>query len=103
VSQLLPPVVDVLKKYDWKTPKVEIHVYNRILKAIGAMAKIETKLHSHLARHSFATYMLSQGTRIEHVGKMLGQSNIKTTQRYAKVLATDVHKDFDKVAKKMGR
>jgi integrase len=98
VSQLLPPVVDVLKKYDWQTPKIENHVYNRMLKAIGAMAGIETKLHSHLARHSFATYMLSKGTRIEHVGKMLGQSNIKTTQRYAKVLAKDVHEDFDKVA-----
>jgi integrase len=98
VSQLLPPVVDVLKKYDWQTPKIENHVYNRMLKAIGEMAGIETKLHSHLARHSFATYMLSKGTRIEHVGKMLGQSNIKTTQRYAKVLAKDVHEDFDKVA-----
>jgi site-specific recombinase XerD len=29
---------------------------------------------------------------------MLGQSNIKTTQRYAKVLAKDVHEDFDKIA-----
>lgn len=99
VSQLLPPVVDVLKKYDWQTPKIENHVYNRMLKAIGAMAGIETKLHSHLARHSFATYMLSNGTRIEHVGKMLGQTNVKTTQRYAKVLAKDVHEDFDKIAK----
>ena len=98
VSQLLPPVVDVLKKYDWKTPKIENHVYNRMLKAIGAMVGIETKLHSHLARHSFATYMLSKGARIEHVGKMLGQSNIKTTQRYAKVLAKDVHEDFEKIA-----
>ena len=101
VSQLLPPVVDVLKKYDWKTPQIENHVYNRMLKAIGAMSGIETKLHSHLARHSFATYMLSKGTRIEHVGKMLGQTNVKTTQRYAKVLAKDIHNDFDKVAATM--
>jgi site-specific recombinase XerD len=72
-----------------------------MLKAIGAMAGIETKLHSHLARHSFATYMLSKGTRIEHVGKMLGQTNVKTTQRYAKVLAQDIHDDFEKVAATM--
>ena len=65
------------------------------------MAKIGTKLHSHLARHSFATYMLSQGTRIENVGKMLGQKNIRTTQRYAKVLAQDVRNDFDKIAAQM--
>lgn len=101
VSQLLPPVVEVLEHYDWHTPKVENHVYNRTLKAIGEMAKIEQNLHSHLARHSFATYMLSNGTRIEHVGKMLGQTNIKTTQRYAKVLAQDVRDEFDKVADKM--
>lgn len=101
VSVLLPPVVDVLQKYGWKTPQIENHVYNRILKAIGEMAGIGTKLHSHLARHSFATYMLSQGARIEHVGKMLGQKNIRTTQRYAKVLAQDVRDDFDKIAAQM--
>lgn len=97
VSQLLPPVVEVLKRYEWKTPQIENHVYNRMLKAIGAMAGIDTQLHSHLARHSFATYMLSKGARIEHVGKMLGQTNVKTTQRYAKVLAQDIHEDFEKI------
>jgi site-specific recombinase XerD len=76
-------------------------VYNRMLKAIGEMAQIKTRLHSHLARHSFATYMLSNGAPIEHVGKMLGQKNIRTTQRYAKVLAEDVHAQFDKVAEKL--
>ena len=101
ISQLLPPVVDVLKKYDWKPPQINNMVYNRMLKAIGEMAQIKTRLHSHLARHSFATYMLSNGAPIEHVGKMLGQKNIRTTQRYAKVLAEDVHAQFDKVAKKL--
>lgn len=101
VSQLLPPVVKVLEKHAWKVPQIENHVYNRTLKAIGAMAGASIPLHSHLARHSFATFMLSNGTRIEHVGKMLGQKNIHTTQRYAKVLAQDVHEDFDQVAKKL--
>ena len=103
VSQLLPPVVAVLKKHDWKVPQIENHVYNRTLKVIGMMAGASVPLHSHLARHSFATFMLSNGTRIEHVGKMLGQTNIHTTQRYAKVLAQDVHEDFDQIAKKMNK
>jgi integrase len=103
VSVLLPPVVKVLEKYDWKTPQIENHVYNRMLKAIGEMAKISTKLHSHLARHSFATYMLSNGTRIEHVSKMLGHTNIKHTQRYAKVLAQDVRDDFERIAEEMAK
>ena len=98
ISQLLPPVVEVLERNEWQTPKIENHVYNRMLKAIGEMAGIKTKLHSHLARHSFATFMLSNGTPIEHVGKMLGQKNIRTTQRYAKTLAEDIHDDFEKIA-----
>ena len=101
ISQLLPPVVRVLQKYDWHVPQIDNAQYNRTLKYIGMAAGISTPLHSHLARHSFATYMLSQGTRIENVGKMLGQTNIRTTQRYAKVLAKDVHDDFDKIEKKL--
>lgn len=101
ISQLLPPVVKLLKKYDWHVPQIDNAQYNRTLKYIGMAAGISTPLHSHLARHSFATYMLSQGTRIENVGKMLGQTNIRTTQRYAKVLAKDVHDDFDKIEKKL--
>ena len=99
ISQLLPPVVEVLERNEWQTPKIENHVYNRMLKAIGEMTDIKTKLHSHLARHSFATFMLSNGTPIEHVGKMLGQKNIRTTQRYAKTLAEDIHDDFENIAK----
>ena len=99
ISQLLPPVVKVLQKYDWHVPQIDNAQYNRTLKYIGMAAGIYTPLHSHLARHSFATYMLSQGTRIENVGKMLGQTNIRTTQRYAKVLASDVYSEFEKLKK----
>jgi site-specific recombinase XerD len=94
VSTLLPPVVEVLSRNDWSTPKIENHVYNRMLKAIGEMAGIKTKLHSHLARHSFATYMLNNGVPIEHVSKMVGHTNIMQTQRYAKVLAQSIQDDF---------
>jgi site-specific recombinase XerD len=47
--------------------------------------------------------MLSNEVPIERVGKMLGQKNVRTTQRYAKVLAQDVHDEFDKVAKKFNK
>lgn len=97
VNQLLPPVVEVLKRYDMKVPQLSNQVYNRELKAVGIAAGITTPLHSHLARHTFGTYMLRNGVKIENLAKMLGHSNIKQTQRYAKVLAESVHEDFDMI------
>ena len=103
VSSLLPPALKILEKYDYKIPQIENHIYNRALKAIGVMAKISTPLHSHLARHTFATWMLRSGAKIENVSRMLGHTNIRQTQRYAKVLAESVHEDFDMVAAKMAK
>ena len=100
VSQLLPPVVEVLERNGWQVPKMNNQRYNQLLKAIGMVIGIEN-LHSHMGRHTFATYMLSNGAKIENVSRMLGHTNITQTQRYAKVLAKDVHDDFDKIAKKL--
>jgi integrase len=101
VSQLLPPAIAILEKYDFQIPQIENHVYNRALKSIGMSAKIQIPLHSHLARHTFATWMLRNGAKIENVSRMLGHTNIRQTQRYAKVLAKSVHEDFEMIAKKM--
>ena len=100
VSQLLPPVVEMLERNNWQVPKMNNQRYNQMLKAIGMVIGIEN-LHSHMGRHTFATYMLSNGAKIENVSRMLGHTNITQTQRYAKVLAKDVHDDFDKIAKKL--
>lgn len=100
VSQLLPPVVEVLERNGWQVPKMANQRYNQMLKAIGMVIGIEN-MHSHMGRHTFATYMLSNGAKIENVSRMLGHTNITQTQRYAKVLAKDVHDDFDKIAKKL--
>ena len=100
VSMLLPPVVDVLKRNGWRVPKMNNQRYNQMLKAIGMCIGIE-KLHSHMGRHTFATWMLSNGSKIENVSKMLGHTDIKMTQRYAEVLAKDVYNDYDKAAEKL--
>ena len=100
VSMLLPPVVEVLKKYDWHVPKMNNQKYNQLLKAIGMVIGIE-RLHSHMGRHTFGTWMLSNGAKIENVSRMMGHTNITQTQRYAKVLAKDVYDDFDMVAGKL--
>ena len=101
VSSILPPALKVLERYGMKVPRVNNADYNHQLKALGLMAGIKTRLHSHLARHTFATYMLRNGVKIENVSRMLGHTNIIQTQRYAKVMAQSVHDDFDMIAAKM--
>ena len=102
ISSLLPPVVKVLKKYGMMLPQMSNQEYNRQLKALQVMAGIKTRIHSHVARHTFATYMLRNGVKIENVSKMLGHTNITQTQRYAKVLAQSVHDEWDMIAEKLG-
>lgn len=99
VSQLLPPVIDVLERHQWQVPKVANAQYNESLKVIQQALGIKTRLHSHLARHTFATWMLRNGVPIEHVSKMVGHTNIRQTQRYAKVMPKAVYDDFEKVNK----
>ena len=100
VSMLLPPVVEVLERNGWRVPRMNNQRYNQMLKAIGMVIGIE-RLHSHMGRHTFATWMLSNGSKIENVSKMLGHTDIKMTQRYAEVLAKDVYDDYDKAAEKL--
>jgi len=101
VSQLLPQAVEVLERYNWQVPQINNMQYNASLKDIQKALGIRTRLHSHLARHTFATRMLAMGVKIENVSRMLGHSNITMTQRYAKVLAESVHEDFDMIEKKL--
>lgn len=101
VSVLLPQAVEVLERYGMQVPKVNNVQYNASLKVIQQALGIRTRLHSHLARHTFATRALSLGVKIENVSAMLGHTNITQTQRYAKVLAQSVKDDFDMIAEKL--
>jgi site-specific recombinase XerD len=68
---------------------------NAYLKEIADLCGIPKHLTFHLARHTFATTVtLSNGVPIETVSKMLGHTNIKTTQHYAKTLDLKVSKDM---------
>ena len=101
VSVLLPQAVDVLERYGMQVPKINNIQYNASLKVIQQALGIRTKLHSHLARHTFATRALRLGAKIENVSRMLGHTNITQTQRYAKVLAQSVHDDFELINEKL--
>ena len=100
VSVLLPPVIDVLERNGWRVPDMPNQKYNAVLKTFGAAIGIEG-LHSHLARHTFGTYMLSNDAKLQNVMRMMGHKNIRQTLRYAKVLPKDVKQDYGKVGEKL--
>lgn len=56
----------------------------------------------HLARHTFATTTtLAKGVPIETVSKMLGHTNIETTQIYARITNEKIRKDMEVLAEKL--
>ena len=71
---------------------------NSYLKEIADICMIRKNLTTHLARHSYATSVcLANGVSLENVAKMLGHSNIKMTQHYARVLNSSILRDMMQV------
>lgn len=101
VSQLLPPALAILQKYKYRLPIMCNADYNRALKMVQVCAGIKKNMHSHLARSTFATFMLSEGCSIQNVSRMLGHTNLKQTLRYAEILEKDVRSDYDMIADKL--
>lgn len=75
---------------------------NSYLKEIGDLCGIRKNLTYHLARHTFATMSMSKGVPIESVSKMLGHSNIKTTQIYARITNKKLEADMVELSDKLG-
>ena len=55
---------------------------------------------SHQSRHTFGTLMVSAGVPMESISKMMGHTNIRTTQGYAKVTDDKISEDMDKLIEK---
>ena len=106
---LLPPALKILKKYEGKylggqlMPIIANQKLNCYLKEIADICGIDKNLTFHLARHTFATTMtLGKGVPIESVSKMLGHTNIQTTQIYARITNEKISHDMENLAKNLG-
>ncbi len=98
---LLTIPMKILEKYKGKLPKGKIlpvisnQKTNQYLKEIADVCGIQKNLTFHLARHTFATTTtLSKGIPIETVSRMLGHTNIKTTQIYARITNNKISEDM---------
>jgi integrase len=68
---------------------------NAYLKEIANLCGINKRLTTHVTRHTCATVvMLANQVSMENVAKILGHSNTKMTQHYAKVLDSSIMRDM---------
>lgn len=75
---------------------------NKILKEIGRQCGFKIKLTYHVGRHTFSTSLtLAKGMPIETVSRILGHTNIKTTQIYAKITNDKVSRDIEELSQKL--
>jgi integrase len=108
---LLPYALSVIEKYkdhpqceveDKLLPILSNQKMNAYLKEIADLCAIPKDLTFHIARHTFATTVtLLNGVPIETVSKMLGHTNIKTTQHYARILDIKVGEDMMNLKRKL--
>jgi len=101
---ILPEAEKILKKYknnpchqikQTLLPVPSNQKMNAYLKEVADLCGVNKKLHTHLARHTYATTItLSNGIPMETVSKLLGHKKIATTQIYAKVLDSKISNDM---------
>lgn len=107
---LLPAAMALIERYtDYAQcghsgrvlPVLSNQKMNAYLKEIADVCGINKSITFHIARHTFATTVtLLNGVPIESVSKMLGHTNIQTTQHYAKILDIKVGADMSLLRKK---
>ena len=90
---MFQPAIDILERYDNNERKITAKVLPRLsnqklnayLKTIADLVGINKNLTHHIARHTFAsTVLLEQDIPIKIVSTLLGHTNVRQTEVYAK-------------------
>ena len=107
--KLLDIPLQIIKRYEeFQTDKSVFPNLNywSICKPLKKMIKecgITKDISFHVARHGFATLALSKGMPIESVSRVLGHTNIVTTQLYAKITTQKIDHDLTMFGDKLNQ
>lgn len=74
------------------------HKFKQYVRAAG----LRDDLKFHSLRHTFATWLVQSGASIYEIQKLLGHSDIKTTQIYAHLAASELHATVNRISIKLG-
>ena len=107
--KLLDIPLQIIKRYEeFQTDKFVFPNLNywSICKPLKRMIKecgITKDISFHCSRHGFATLALSKGMPIESVSRVLGHTNIVTTQLYAKITTQKIDHDLTMFGDKLNQ
>ena len=73
------------------------------LKPVMKECGIDKPISAHCARHGFATMALTNGMPIESVSRVLGHTNIVTTQIYARITTQKLDNDLTMLGNKLNQ
>lgn len=86
------------KKGEYLFAAPPLFTQNRTLKVVAAACGISKHLSSHVARHTAATSWIRHGVPLEVVRDMLGQTQIRTTEVYARLENESIRRAMQRIS-----
>ena len=99
-------IIERYRNYPKENPKSvfgEVNYWSicKKLKPVMKECGIDKPISAHCARHGFATMALTNGMPIESVSRVLGHTNIVTTQIYARITTQKLDNDLTMLGNKL--
>jgi site-specific recombinase XerD len=112
------PALDIIKRYNYKLPKISQQKHNLHIKAICKKAGIDTPtekvrfsgnkrivthhekhelITTHSFRRAFARKLFDDGIRIETISELLGHTKVQTTRVYIGITQEEGHRAVEEV------
>ncbi len=101
-------IINHYRDYPKENPKSvfgEVNYWSvcKKLKPVMKECGIDKPISAHCARHGFATMALTNGMPIESVSRVLGHTNIVTTQIYARITSQKLNDDLTMLGDKLNK